>query len=106
MTRALEAARTPQSLAFWTRYMKGAAQFVGASMCDTCRVVHAWWRDQGHGALPLDAQRALALHLFTLPFTEQRLCGVLLLAEVLLSHLSAADLPPLAALFDQGHIAD
>lgn len=107
LTAALHGASTPRSLSFWTRYMKGAAQFIGVSMADTRRVVHRWWRDHGHGdALSVADQKALALHLLTLPYAEQRLCGVLLLAEVLLPHLSAADLPALAALFDAGYVAD
>ncbi len=80
--------------------------FRGAPMRAIRETVHALWRDHGLDALPPDRQIELALRLFAEPHSEDKLSGVLALAERLLGHLTVADVPRLARPFAAGHIDD
>ena len=75
-------------------------------MAGVRKVVHTWWRDEGLGDLRIAAQITAALRLFEEEPTEDKLAGVLVLSEILLPHLSKANLPAFAQLFARGHIAD
>ena len=70
------------------------------------KAVHELWRDRGLDALPPDQQIELALRLFREPYSEDKVSGVLVLAERLLEHLTVADVPRLARPFTEGHIED
>ncbi len=70
------------------------------------KVVHDFWPAHGLDALAPDRQIDFALRLFAEPYCEDKLSGVLALAERLLGHLSLADVPRLAQPFSEGHIDD
>ncbi len=106
LTEAMEAQATEKSRLWWTRYLKGAATFRGVPTPALRQVVHAWWAQEGLGELTLKGQKAAALQLFDGPHTEDRMAGVLVLAETLMDDLETSDLPALASLFERGRIAD
>lgn len=92
---------------FWDRYLAGQVSFRGVPMEGVREVVDLVWREDlsPRG----DRTRAgldLALALLREPLGDDKLAGVLLLAEKLPDDLKPADLPRLAAAFDDGSIAD
>ena len=106
LQRALDERATEKSRAFWTRYLKGDAAFRGVPMKGVREATHTWWAEEGVASLEGDAQFAVALALFEQEFTEDKLAGVIALAELLLHDLRVAHLPALADLFEEGHISD
>jgi 3-methyladenine DNA glycosylase AlkD len=80
--------------------------FRGTPMARIREAVHAAWRDNNLDALPVDRQIDLALRLFAEPYCEDKLSGVLALAERLLDRLTLADVPRLGRPFEDGHIGD
>ena len=106
LQQELDKRATDKSRTFWQKYLKGNATFRGVPMAGVREAVHAWWRDEDlHDQTPA-AQKRVALRLFEEEHTEDKLAGVLALAEILLWHLSIRDLPAFARLFACGHIAD
>ena len=91
---------------WWERYLKGAVPFRGVPMAGVRAAVHALWADQGLRELPRDAQIELALRFFAEPHAEDKLAGVLALAEILADELRLEDVPRLARPFADGHIDD
>jgi 3-methyladenine DNA glycosylase AlkD len=63
-------------------------------MADVRRIVHEWW--------PLDGDVELACALIEQPLTEDKLAGILALAEI----LEGGDLQRFERLFAEGHIHD
>jgi 3-methyladenine DNA glycosylase AlkD len=63
-------------------------------MADVRRIVHDWW--------PPDGDLELACRLIEEPLTEDKLAGILALAEI----LETGDLDRFARLFQEGHIHD
>lgn len=104
--RDLDARATEKSRAFWSKYLKGDAEFRGVPMGEVRAAVHAWWGAQDLDAARPTAQKAAALRLFEGRYTEDKLAGTLALSELLLPHLTRRDLPAFARLFAEGHIAD
>ena len=104
--RRLDAAANERTREWWERYLKGAVPFRGVPMGEIRAAVHAVWAEEGLEELSTDAQIDLALDLFAEPFAEDKLAGVLALAERLLSDLTLADLPRLARPFEDGQIDD
>ncbi len=102
----LTAEADEQTRAWWERYLKGALPFRGVPMARIRAVVHAIWRDEGLDQLPPAAQTELALRLLAEPFSEDKLAGVLVLAERLLDELSLDDVPRLAEPLARGDIDD
>ncbi len=102
----LAAEADERTRAWWERYLKGAVAFRGVPMARIRAVVHALWHDEGLDALPADDQIDLALRLLAEPFSEDKIAGVLVLAERLLDELSLDDVPRLAAPLARGDVDD
>jgi 3-methyladenine DNA glycosylase AlkD len=102
----LDAAAVPRTRDFWERYLRGAVPFRGAPMNAVRAALRAWWREHHLDRLPLAARKRLAWALLRERHGEDKLTGILALAEILLGALDRADLRALAALFDGGHLAD
>jgi 3-methyladenine DNA glycosylase AlkD len=100
VARADEATRT-----HWERYLKGDASFLGVPMAGVRSVVRGLWRSELAAlgtARQLDVFRAWA----QLPYTEQRLAAVLMVAEHLSPDLADEHVVDLAWPLDRGHFAD
>ena len=95
LQRHLDAHATEKRRDWWTAYLKGEALFRGVAMAD----IRA-------GVRTLPPDRDLAMALLHERYEEDKLAGVLLLAEHLLDTLGADDLPMLAQPFDDGAIGD
>jgi hypothetical protein len=106
LRRALEARATERSRSFWTGYVKGSPPFLGVAMADVRAALGSWWRSEGIDAWPAPARKRVALSLFTGAYAEDRLAGILALAERLDGDVSADDLPAFAELFGAGRLAD
>ena len=91
---------------WWERYLKGAVPFRGVPMAGIRAAVHGLWDDEALDTLPRDARIDLALRFFREPYSEDKVAGVLALAERLLPQLALADVPRLAQPFEAGHIDD
>lgn len=91
---------------WWDRYLKGALPFRGVPMAKIRSVIHDVWRAQDLGKLPPDEQISLALGLLAERHSEDKIAGVLALAELLLDDLSIAHVEALASPFAAGHIQD
>ena len=102
----LAAEADEQTRVWWERYLKGAVPFRGVAMARIRAVVHALWRDEGLDRLPPGAQIELALRLLAEPFSEDKVAGVLVLAERLLGELSLDDVPRLGEPLARGDIDD
>ncbi len=106
----LDAAAEPATRDWWERYLKGAIPFRGVKMGAIRRALHAWIAAEGVGtALYLAEQKTLALELLRQVHAEEKLAGILYLQEILLPAGAIdweSDLPALAALFQEGYIAD
>ena len=105
LQRGLERHATPERRQWWTRYLKGTASFRGVAMGDVRREVRRLWQAELRSWPPADAKR-LAVELLHLEHTEDKLAGVLLLAEHLLDEVGVDDLPLLEAPLADGAIAD
>jgi 3-methyladenine DNA glycosylase AlkD len=106
LQRALDARASERTREWWERYLKGSAAFRGVPMAGVREVMCEWWLREGINTLPRAEQRAMALRLFEEQATEDKLAGVLALADVLLPSLTRKDLPAFARLFAGGLIAD
>ncbi len=90
---------------WWTRYLKGQASFRGVTMDQVRDQVNEIWEKDVSRWSEVEAKE-LALVFLRQQHSEDKLAGILLLAEKLASELSAADLPLLARPFVDGSIAD
>lgn len=109
LQRRLEADAIESKREWWTRYLKGTARFRGTPMADVRRHAHAWWDEHSFGDLRAGDRVAVAVHLLREPLTEDRLAGMLLLGEAFVPEGwldPGRDLPVMARLFDDGHLAD
>lgn len=97
---------TDQARAFWTRYLKGAGSFHGVPMAKVRTIVRAWWTDHGLDVHPASVGKRVAIALIEQPTIEEKLAGILVLQDLLGSHLRATDLPAFARLFATGHLAE
>lgn len=111
--RALSAALRRQvdarASAWWQNYVKDSAPFLGVPMPTIRATVLHWHATRVAGVLPAARQVDLAFRLFAGAYTEDKLAGTLLLAEVLLpagAVRPARDLARCAALFDDGKLYD
>jgi len=99
----------PDTQAWWDRYVKESAPFMGLKMSTTRKRVQEWHEARVAGWLDPDQQVDLALALFGGTFTEEKLAGTLFLAEILLPTsviVCQRDLARFAELFAEGRIAD
>ncbi|MDX1615398.1 MAG: DNA alkylation repair protein [Candidatus Promineifilaceae bacterium] len=96
--------------AWWERYLKGQARFRGVKTAAIRSELHDWLTAEALAErLSADGQKALALALIRQPDTEDKLAGMLYLQEVLIPDGLVdwpRDLPRMAALFDDGFLAD
>ena len=104
--RRLAAASDPATREWWERYLKGALPFRGTKMADIRSVVHGVWDEKRLGEIDADTQIDLALSFLAKRYSEDKIAGVLVLAERLIDDLRTSDAPRLARSFELGHIQD
>lgn len=97
---------TGQARAFWTRYLKGGGHFHGVPMAKVRTCVRTWWAEHGLDVHPASVGKRVAIALIEQPMVEEKLAGILVLQDLLGSHLRATDLPAFARLFAAGHLAE
>jgi 3-methyladenine DNA glycosylase AlkD len=97
---------TDQARAFWTRYLRGTGMFHGVPMAKVRTCVRAWWNDHGLADHPAAVGKRVALALIEQPMMEDKLAGILVLQDLLGTHLRSSDVPAFARLFANGHLAD
>jgi 3-methyladenine DNA glycosylase AlkD len=106
--KELVAAADPKTKDWWDRYLRHTIEFRGTKMADTRRSVGTVLRTNGlDGASP--ATKELAFAMIHQPMAEDKLAGILLLAEWVLPAQAldcSRDLSRLGVLFDDGHIDD
>ncbi|HSG80436.1 MAG TPA: DNA alkylation repair protein [Acidimicrobiia bacterium] len=105
VTERLDAVADPATREWWERYLKGAVPFVGVKMAGVRRIAASVMRDH-LASQPPRRRIDLALECFSLPRCEEKLVGVLLLAEHLLDDLALEDVPRLAGPLERGHVTD
>ena len=110
LQRSLAVRASAKTKAWWEAYLKGAVPFRGVKMADVRAALHAWRREEDVAqCLSRDEELALALLFFEEEHCEDKLAGILYLQEILIPEGTVRwrrDLPRLARLFDDGHIAD
>ena len=107
MQGLLEARADATAKEFWEGTLKGALAFRGVSVEGVREAIDLVWQEEpATGEDRLAAGLDLALALLREPLGDDKLAGVLLLAEKLADDLTPAELPRLAALFDEGAVAD
>lgn len=102
----LDAAADDGTRAWWERYLKGAARFRGVKMADTRRAVRRLVAAHDLADADADTWFALSAACFAQPWSEDKLAGVLLLAEHGLATLRVDHVPGLASPLAGGLIAD
>jgi 3-methyladenine DNA glycosylase AlkD len=90
----------------WTRYLKGRAVFRGVPMAGVRRVVRTVWAERALDQHGPDAVLELALSWFGAEATEDKLAGVLLIAEHLAPRLADRHATALGAPLARGDLAD
>jgi 3-methyladenine DNA glycosylase AlkD len=103
---ALAAAADPATRAHWTRYLKDQAVFRGVPMAGVRRIVRTVWAEHALATWEVDDTVALAASWFAAEPTEDKLAGVLLLAEHLAPRLETRHVDALASPLERGHLAD
>ena len=106
LVAALEARADSATRDHWTRYLKGQAQFRGVPMAGVRRAVRSAWSDHELSERSTDDVLGLALEWLAQPMTEDKLAGVLLVAEHLAPRLEDHHARALAAPLAAGHLAD
>jgi 3-methyladenine DNA glycosylase AlkD len=102
----LAAAADPGTRDWWERYLKGAASFRGVKMASTRRIVTALVDDHGTDVDDPDVVIAHLHRCTRQPFTEDKLAGVLLVAEHGLASLRLEHVGDLARPLADGSLAD
>lgn len=109
LQRRLQRRARPETRSWWENYVKDAAPFRGVAMADVREELRGWLAVVGPDALPPAGWADVALELIRRRHAEDKLAGILLLAETL-GPLGALhpqrDLPRFAALLDDGSLAD
>lgn len=100
--RELYARADPATRDWWERYLKGALPFRGVKMAGIREVARLVWPSVAE----MDDPVGFALAQFENEFSEDKIVGVLLLAEHLLDRLDAGTVPRLAEPFERGWIRD
>jgi hypothetical protein len=90
LASSLEPASDPAVRDHWDAYLRGAARFRGVPMAGIRRAVRATLR-QGLAELDHAAKLSVALDWLAQPWSEDKLAGVLLIAEHLAPALDDAD---------------
>lgn len=94
LQRRLDAAASNKTKRWWEKYLRGTAAFRGVGIPQIREILVSWRHDTGVAALPLDKQLDIALALFQVPITEDKLAGTLLLQNYLRSQFHWRDLLP------------
>jgi 3-methyladenine DNA glycosylase AlkD len=97
--RALAARANAKTRQWWERYMRGAIPFRGVPMGGIREVVTQWAAGRDRAEI-----RATALELMRQRYSEDKIAGVLIFAEILPA--TRRDLPDLARLFAENAIND
>jgi 3-methyladenine DNA glycosylase AlkD len=105
VTKRLDAVADSATREWWERYLKGAVPFVGVKMAGVRRIAGSVMRDH-LASEPPERRIDLALECFALARCEEKLVGVLLLAEHLLDDLSLDDVPRLAGPLEREQVTD
>ena len=92
LAERLAAAADERTRAWWERYLTGAVPFRGVPMAGIRAAVRGVWAEQV-ADVPVGEQLEVAFGLFAEPYCEDKLAGVLALAELLLDDLSLDDVP-------------
>ena len=106
LSSRLQGQADPKTKAWWERYLKGEASFRGVTMGKTRSIVNCLWKDHNLEQFRTDNLFELAHSMMEQEFTEDKLAGVLLIAESFLSLLSLAHVPLLAVPLDDGSLSD
>ena len=105
--RALDAAASDRTRAWWERYMKGVIPFRGVGIPRNRELLEQWRDANGIGAWSPEDQLEIALAFFDQPYAEDKLAGVLYLQNYLLDRLPWRTLlNRYVALYDQRLIFD
>jgi hypothetical protein len=97
---------TDPARAFWTRYLKGIGAFHGVPMAKVRACVRTWWSEHGLDVHPAAVGKRVAIALIEQPMVEEKLAGILVLQDLLGSHLRATDLTAFARLFATESLAE
>lgn len=103
LRRRLAAEQGDGTHGYWSRYIRGTPQ-VPMARVRSC--VRNWWDEHGLAEHPTVVGKRVALALIEQPATEDKLSGILILQELLGTHLRSSDLAAFAKLFVRGHLAD
>ncbi len=106
LSARLAATGDAEKKAWWERYLKGEIEFFGVPMGEIRRTTKAWAVEHD---LAGETLRTSAFQLLRRPIAEEKLAGILLMQQLLLPHGeidAARDLPVIATIFDDGHIAE
>lgn len=106
LDRGLAALADPATRTWWENYLKGEAAFRGVKMAGVRHVVGELWESHGLGAVPVDRVVDLALLCMRRGPTEDKLAGVLLLAERALGDLRMSHVDRLAEPLADGSLGD
>ncbi len=102
----LDAGARDATRTHWERYLKGAATFRGTPMAGIRRAVDRLWAEHDLAEEPVDELLTLSHVWFAGPHSEDRLAGVLLVAEHLAPRLEDRHDAALAVPFERGDVAD
>jgi 3-methyladenine DNA glycosylase AlkD len=106
LSSRLQEQSDPKAKVWWERYLKGEASFRGVTMGKTRTIVNCLWKDHNLEQYRTDNLLELAHSMMAKEFTEDKLAGVLLIAERFLSRLSLAHVPLLAEPLEDGSLSD
>ena len=106
MAIELEKLADPKTKAWWSRYLKGTASFRGVKMADTRRVVKALVSEPGLEDATAERYLSVAQACIDQSNAEDKIAGVLLLAEHGLGSLTIDHVDDLAAPLASGSIGD
>ena len=106
LAQALEDVSDPSTKEWWERYLRREAQFRGVKMADTRRIVNALVERHDLAESEASLYLQLAHQCFAQPFSEDKLAGVLLLAEHGAATLRIENVDALARPLANGFIAD
>jgi len=102
----LAASAEERTRAHWESYLRGAARFRGVPMAGVRRAVRTVWREHGLEGRDVDENLGLALEWFALPYSEDKLAAVLLVAEHLAGGLEDRHAEVLREPLRRGDVAD
>ena len=102
----LAAAAEDATRAHWESYLRGRARFRGVPMAGVRRAVRAVWQEHGLDGRDVEENLGLALEWFALPYSEDKLAAVLLVAEHLAGRLEDRHAQVLRRPLRHGDVAD